>query len=241
MIGTTTIISLTVVMLLTTVFSLFINKKLTPKWDSRENYGYRAEQWTKLLIVAVIVAGVFTAVFQAFMGASLFVSISLGLLVYFLTATALTDARSHLIPKELSNMALITGAITGAVGFFTAQYYSPEYLMSQSSQLTFQLTNFGLYMFVISMLFVVIMFSPVIGFGDIKMFWATGLFISSFFVIPQLLAVFMLMFVLMAFQLIFKMVKAKSWKVSDGLPALPAFAVAFVAVTLATNLLDTIY
>lgn len=230
------IISLTVVVLLSVIFSVFIKKRLTPEWDSREDYGYKAEQWKKPLIISIIVAGVFTAILGFFVDASMFINIALGLLGYFLAATALTDAKSHLIPKELSNMALIVGAVTGIIGFITKQYYSSEYLMSQSSQLTFQLTHFGLYMFAISMLFVVIMFAPVIGFGDIKMFWATGLFIGSFFVFLQLLAVFMMMVVLMAFQLVFSMVKAKSWKVSDGLPALPAFAVAFVVVILVTNL-----
>lgn len=233
-----TILSLALVGIIATAFSVFISKTLTSKWDSRENYGYKAGQWKNLLFVSVLISVILTGVLRVFLGTSPFVSVSLGLLVYFLTAAALTDAKSHLIPKELSNLALIAGAITGTVGFMTAQYYSPEYLMSQSAQLTFQLTSFGLYMFAISMLFIVIMFFPAIGFGDIKMFWVTGLFVGSFFVVPQLLAVFMLMFVLMALQLVFAMVKAKSWKVSDGLPALPAFAVAFVAVTLATSLFN---
>lgn len=233
-----TIISLTVVTLLAVLFSVVINKKLVPKWDSREDYGYKADQWKKPLSISTIVAVAFTAVLGFAINTSMFISIALGLLAYFLTATALTDAKSHLIPKELSNMALVTGTVMGIIGFITGQYYSSAYLMSQSSQLTFQLTHFGLYMFAISMLFVVIMFSPVIGFGDIKMFWATGLFIGSFFAFPQLLAVFMVMVVVMAFQLVFSMVKAKSWKVSDGLPALPAFAVAFILVTLVTNLLE---
>lgn len=232
-----TFISLTVVILLSVSFSMFINKKLIPKWDSRENYGYQAEQWKSLLVISCIFAAAFTAILGFFVGASLFVSVALGLLAFFLTAAALTDARSHLIPKELSNMALLTGTVVCLIGFFSGQYYSSEYLMDQSSQLTFQLTHFSLYMVAISLLFVVIMFAPVIGFGDIKMFWVTGLFIGSFFVIAQLLAVFMLMFVLMAFQLVFSMVKAKSWKVSDGMPALPAFAVAFIAVFLASSVL----
>jgi prepilin signal peptidase PulO-like enzyme (type II secretory pathway) len=230
--------SLAIVLILSSVFSLFIYKRLTPHWDSRENYGYNEKQWKTPLTIAIIVAAIFTPII-AFVGVLPFVSVALGLLVFFLTITALTDAKSHLIPKELSNMALLVGLIVSLVGFGTGQYYAPEFLMSQSSQLMFQVTHFGVYMFAISMLFVVIMFSPVIGFGDIKMFWATGLFIGSFFVLPQLLAIFMLNLLLMGFQLAFNMVKAKSWKVSGGLPALPAFAVAFISVTLVSNLLSS--
>lgn len=232
-----TFISLIIVTLSVTLLSVFINKKLVPEWDSREKYGYHSNQWKTLLFISSAVAVIFTAILGFFVGVSSFILISLGLLSFFLSATALTDARSHFIPKELSNMALVTGAVVCLTGFLTAQYYSSEYLMSQSSQLVFQLTHFGLYMVAISLLFVIIMFAPVIGFGDIKMFWATGLFIGSFFVISQLLAVFMLMVVLMAFQLIFSMVKAKSWKVTDGMPALPAFAVAFIAIVIAANVL----
>lgn len=133
-------------------------------------------------------------------------------------------------------MALIVGLLVALFGFVTGQYYSSEYLTSQSTQFIFQATHFGLYMFAISMLFVAIMFAPVIGFGDIKMFWAAGLFVGSFFVFQHMLAVFMLMFILMGFQLMFNMIKAKSWKVAGGLPALPAFAVAFVTLTLVLNL-----
>jgi prepilin signal peptidase PulO-like enzyme (type II secretory pathway) len=229
------LISLAIVLPLTAMFSLFINKKLAPKWDSRENYGYKADQWKKPLTASIIVASLFT-VLISFIAGTLFINVALGLLVFFLTATALTDAKSHLIPKELSNMALVVGLIMTAVGFATSQYYSADYLINQYAQFIFQVTNFGAYMFAVSLLFVVIMFAPVIGFGDIKMFWATGLFIGSFFVFENLLAVFMLMFIIMGFQLIFSMVKAKSWKGAGGLPALPAFAVAFVTLTLALNL-----
>lgn len=233
------IISLAVVGVVASGLSLLVSKSFTSRWDSRGNYGYKGNQWNKVLAGSTILSVILTGVFHSLLDASIFVSISLGLLVYFLAVTSLTDARSHLIPKELSNLGLIVGALTGLVGFLTAQYYSPEYVMTQSDQLNFQLMNLGVYMLAITMLFVLIMFVPAIGFGDIKMFWVTGLFIGPFFMVPQLLAVFMLMFVFMALQLIFSMIKAKSWKVSGGLPALPAFAVAFVAVTLATNLLDT--
>jgi prepilin signal peptidase PulO-like enzyme (type II secretory pathway) len=229
--------SLAIVLLLSVLFSLFIGKKFTSRWDERENYGFKGSQWKRVLITGIIASALF-APLMTFFGASLFISAALGLFVYFLTVTALTDARSHLIPRELSSMALLVGLAVAIFGFVTGQYYTPGYLMSQESMLIFQLTHFGLYMFAISMLFVVIMFSPVIGFGDIKMFWATGLFIGSFFVLPQLLLIFMGTTLVMGVQLVFNMVKAKSWKVSGGLPALPAFAVAFVAVTVVTNLLS---
>jgi prepilin signal peptidase PulO-like enzyme (type II secretory pathway) len=228
--------SLATVLPFTIIFSLFVYKKLTPAWDSRENYGYTGKQWKKPLISAVIVSTFVTFVL-ALVGVSVFISGALGLLVFFLTSAALTDAKSHLIPRELSNMALLVGLGFAVVGFFTGQYYQPAYLMDQTTQLTFQLTHFGMYMLAISLLFVVIMFSPVIGFGDIKMFWVTGLFIGSFFMITQLLMIFMLSVIIMGAQLVSSMVKAKSWKVADGLPALPAFALAFIIVTLATNVL----
>lgn len=234
------VISLAIVLPLTVIFSLFINKKLTPKWDSRENYGYKGKQWKKPLTLSIVMSALFTPVI-AFAGVPLFISVAYGLLAFFLSATALTDAKSHLIPKELSNMALLVGLLVALVGFATGQYYEPEWIVSQVDQFAIQATNFGLYMFAISLLFVVIMFSPVIGFGDIKMFWATGLFIGSFFVFPQVLAISMMAFVFMGFQLGFNMVKAKSWKMSGGLPALPAFAVAFILVTLVMNLLSSIY
>jgi len=227
-------ISVAIVLPLIILFSFWINKKLAPKWDSREDYGYKGGQWKKPLIVSIIVSTIFTLIIATLVSA-IYVSVSLGLLVFFLTATALTDAKTHLIPRELSNMALLVGLITGVIGFATAQYYHPEYLMNQSDQLLFQLINFGLFMFAVSLSFVVIMFSPVIGFGDIKMFWATGLFVGTFFAMPQMLMIFMLMFIIMGGQLLFRIFKAKSWKVSGGLPALPAFAVAFVTVILATN------
>ena len=229
--------SVAVVLPLVVAFSLFIYKKLVPQWDSRENYGYSCVNWKTHLTTSAALSVFYTAV-MAFVGVSWFISVAMGLLVFFLTAAGLTDAKSHLIPRELSNMALITGLIVAILGFVTAQYYISEYTIDQHSQLVFQLTHFGMYMLAISLLFVVIMFSPVIGFGDIKMFWATGLFIGSFFGIVQLLVIFMVMMIVMGFQLIFSMLKAKSWKVSDGLPALPAFAVAFVTVTLVTNLLS---
>lgn len=231
------LISLALILPVLVLFAVLIRKTLTPAWDVRGNYGYDGKQWNRPITLSVIFAAIFTPII-VIMGSSLFVGIALGLLSFFLALTGMTDAKTHLIPRELSNVALIVGAITSVVGFATSQYYDPEYLMSKESQFTFQLTHFGIYMLAISLLFVLIMFQPVIGFGDIKMFWATGLFIGSFFMITTMMAVFMLAFVLMGFQIAWRMVKAKSWKVSGGVPALPAFAAAFISITVASSSLS---
>lgn len=183
---------------------------------------------------AVVIASLLTTVIS-FAGVAPFVSVAFGLLTYFLAVAAFTDARTCLIPKELSSMALIVGLVFAFIGFVTAQYYV-EGLWDQHTQLMFQFGQFAMVMFFVSFLFVITMFRPSFGFGDIKMFWATGLFMASFIFVPQLLMVFMGMFVVMSLQMAFRMIKTKSWKISGGLPALPAFAVAFVVTIIATNM-----
>lgn len=232
------LISVSVVLALTCLSSWFMVKQFAGSWDERGDYGFKGSQWKKVMIGAVTVASVFTSALS-FLGMSSFISISLGALAFFLIVAGLTDARTMLIPKELSSTALVVGLMFAFAGFFTSQYYEPEFLMSQSEQLMFQLSAFGFYMLAISMMFVLIMFVPAIGFGDIKMFWAVGLFMASFMTPVQMLALFMCGMVIMFFQMIFAMVKAKSWKVG-GLPALPAFAVAYLVVLLSANIISSV-
>lgn len=233
------VISLFVVLALTTVFASYSYQKFAPKWDEREDYGFKG-RWKTPMVISVLVASVFTGII-ALTAVNAVTSVILGILVFFLAATGLTDFKSHLVPKELSNLALIVGFIACWVGFITSQYYDPELLMNQQTQLSFQLIQSGLYMFAISGLFVVSMFvAGAVGFGDIKMFWATGLFMGSFLEIPQILAVFMGTFIVLGCQLVVKMVKEKSWKVSGNLPALPAFTIAYIFVVLGTNMLSLV-
>lgn len=230
-------VSILIVLLVSTLFSLFIYKRFVSDWDGRGDYGFKGKGWMLPLSLAVVAASLLTAIIS-FAGVALFISVAFGLLTYFLAVASLTDARTCLIPKELSSMALIVGLVFAFMGFVTAQYYV-EGLWDQHTQLMFQFGQFAMVMFFVSFLFVVTMFRPSFGFGDIKMFWATGLFMASFIFIPQLLMVFMGMFVIMGLQLVFRMLKTKSWKISGGLPALPAFAVAFVATIIVTNLVVT--
>lgn len=238
-----TCISVFTVLLLSVCSSFFISKKLVPKWDAADRgafYGFKGGQWKSLLIISVIIAILFTGTISL-IGLPLYMSVAVGFLGFFLSATALTDFKSHLIPKELSNMALLTGLAVGFFGFVTGQYYDSSFIISQYSQFMFQFTHFAIFMGAIVALFVMTMYlKSSFGFGDIKMFWASGLFMASFIMIPQMLVIFMGMFIVLSGMLAFSMVKAKSWKVSGGLPALPAFAVAFIVVTVGTNLLSAL-
>lgn len=231
------VISLIVVFCLTSAFAIYSYRKLSPAWDEREDYGFKG-RWKTPLIASVAVASVFAGII-ALSAVTVVTSIILGVLVFFLSAAGMTDFKSHLVPKELSSLALIVGLAACWVGFMTSQYNDPELLMSQQNQLWFQLLQSGMYMFAISMLFVVSMFvTGAVGFGDIKMFWATGLFMGSFLVIPQILMVFMGTFIVLGGQLVVNMLKEKSWKVSGNLPALPAFSIAYICVVLGTNMLS---
>lgn len=252
-------ISLAIVLPLNTLFSLFIIKKFVPLWDANDRvvqwgtddeeeiaflkqektYGFKGSQWKKMLLFSNIISVIFTLTVAA-IGFPLYMSIAQGLLVFFLVATATTDWKTHLIPRELSNMALIIGLVVGLVGYATAQYYDSSYLMSHQDQFMFQIKNFAAFMAVIAGLFVLIMFVKSFGFGDIKMFWATGLFMAAFIMVPQMLMIFMGMFIVLAVMMGIGMVKAKSWKATGGLPALPAFAVAYILVIIVTNLLSVI-
>lgn len=220
-----------IVAVLASCFSVFISKRLVPQWEDRGDYGFQGKSWNKMLTVATGVSIVLTVIISL-LGLSVFQAIAMGTLAYFLVASAATDFRTKLIPKELSNMGLAAGLIFALVGFFTGTYYSADMFMDQGFQLTQQLITFGGYMFAISLLFVTIMFVPIIGFGDIKMFWVAGLFLGSFINSYFMLIVFSVALFIMAAQMVVGMVKTKSWKSSNGLPALPAFMVAYIGVLL---------
>lgn len=224
-------ISAGVVLLITVVCSILIRARYVSKWEARADYGVKGKQWNFLLIASVVIGTVLTVVLSG-LGMNFMVATIIGVFAFFLSATGIIDSQSHLVPKELSSMALILGLVLGGAGWVTQQYYVSDYLMSHADQLQFQLVHFGIYMVAISLLFVVTMFQPVIGFGDIKMFWAFGLFAGSFIFLQQFVFVFMVMFVVMAAMMVRAMIKAKSWKFSGGLPALPAFAVAFLITTI---------
>jgi len=209
--------------LVTTIgLSLYTVKDLVPSWNTRE-FGVLQGSWNKMLIWSSVVSvGVSLSVYHGTQDS--FIALLIGTLTYFVSFAAQTDINLHLVPKEFSSLAIIVGALFGGVGLIFSETKTIMFSLFQSP-LEIALTSLGLYTAVICLIFIALMFGAKgVGFADIKMFWATGFFVSWYAGYINMIALFMLVNILLFVHLIYLRLN----KSRENIPVLPAFSAAVI-------------
>jgi len=209
--------------LVTTIgLSLYTVKDLVPSWNTRE-FGVLQGSWNKMLIWSSVASvGVSLSVYHGTQDS--FIALLIGTLTYFVSFAAQTDINLHLVPKEFSSLAIIVGALFGGVGLIFSETKTIMFSLFQSP-LEIALTSLALYTAVICLIFIALMFGAKgVGFADIKMFWATGFFVSWYAGYINMIALFMLVNILLFVHLIYLRLN----KSRENIPVLPAFSAAVI-------------
>jgi hypothetical protein len=216
-------LTLLLLVILTIGLKTYITNQILPKLTLTD---YANVEWDHYLKWSSIM-GAFIGTTITYHTSSVIMGLVFGVMMFFLTLTAQVDLLMNRAPKEMTTMAIISGLVAGSFALASGERAIINPLGFEG---TLGVTMFSLlgFMGIITLIFIGLLFDiKSVGFADVKVFWAVGLFISWYLGYPNMLLIFILSNILLFIHLIAS--KITSFKRKEGrknIPVLPAFFVA---------------
>jgi len=216
-------LTLLLLVILTLGIKTYITEQIIPQFALTD---YANVEWPHYLKWSTVM-GAIIGTTVTYHTSSVIMGLVFGIMAFFLALTAQVDMLMNRAPKQITTLAIIAGLVAGSVALASGERAIINPLGFEG---VFGVTMFSLlsFMGVITLIFIGLLFGlRSIGFADVKVFWAVGLFISWYLGYPNMLLIFILTNILLFGHLIMNRIIAFATKEGRrNIPVLPAFFVA---------------